>query len=235
MTILPFVINYWKRVFDHVYVFDAKSDDGSKEYMEQFPDLITVIPQYVNDFNDVYNIWIKNNMWKLIDTDWMCVCDMDEILYSTMSKVDLDNTLKYVDADFIIPKWYDLCREEFPPYSNDKLIHQDCTMIETSTGNSKMTLFRKDNCVETNFDFGQHDFHPIVRKETRWLKWSEGLYMFHLTGVDHAYRLERHHQLKNRLSETNKVKRLGIHYNFSDEDYTKILEDRLAKSRHIDI
>ena len=40
---LPFAINYWKLCATHVFVYLMKStNDGSKEYLEQYSDFITI-------------------------------------------------------------------------------------------------------------------------------------------------------------------------------------------------
>jgi len=36
MEILPFVVQYWKRFADKVFVYDNGSDDGSVEYLKKF-------------------------------------------------------------------------------------------------------------------------------------------------------------------------------------------------------
>lgn len=91
MTILKWVVDYWKLIARHVYVFDNGSTDGSKEFLSDF-DFVTVIDisgLTKNKLDDGLHIWLKNNMFKLLDSDFSIMCDMDECFYFN----DIENTL----------------------------------------------------------------------------------------------------------------------------------------------
>ena len=91
MDNIPFVVDYWKRFAERVIVYDNGSDDGSVEYLSQYP-WIEVRQFKTNGFDDTANMNIKNSCWKesIGIADFVVVGDLDECLYSHVLESELD-------------------------------------------------------------------------------------------------------------------------------------------------
>ena len=98
MDNIPFVVDYWKRFAERVIVYDNGSDDGSVEYLSQYP-WIEVRQFETNGFDDTANMNIKNSCWKesIGIADFVVVSDLDECLYSPV----LESELEYMKANDI--------------------------------------------------------------------------------------------------------------------------------------
>ena len=108
MDNIPFVVDYWKRFAERVIVYDNGSDDGSVEYLSQYP-WIEVRQFKTNGFDDTANMNIKNSCWKesIGIADFVVVSDLDECLYSPILESELDY-MKANDITICGPRQYAL-------------------------------------------------------------------------------------------------------------------------------
>lgn len=223
MPILPWAVDYWKRYANHVYVFDDGSTDGSKAYLKQF-DFITVIEYETltkNKLNDIILIWLKNNMFKLVDSDFVIVCDMDECIYFN----DIDHTLDELrnsDAKAIRPIWCNMITEEFPEYIEGRLFHEDnewCTTYEQNHQyqfklmESKVIIFDKTKVNEIKYFPGAHVCNGV---DPVFVKKDLSVYCFHLRYLSLNYVLERKKKYAARMSDENRRHGYAAHHLFDD-------------------
>ena len=89
-------------------VYDNGSDDGSVEYLSQYP-WIEVRQFKTNGFDDTANMNIKNSCWKesIGIADFVVVSDLDECLYSPVLESELDY-MKANDITICGPRQYAL-------------------------------------------------------------------------------------------------------------------------------
>lgn len=227
MTILKWVVDYWKLIARHVYVFDNGSTDGSKEFLGNF-DFVTVIDisgLTKNKLDDGLHIWLKNNMFKLLDSDFSIMCDMDECFYFN----DIENTLtdlrkKKNSYKGLRPIYCDMVCTETPKYRENTLFHEYNELCRP--GNSKCLLLDNSKVTEVNYLPGAHTLTGLTNNEI----WNcTDTYCFHIRYLSPEYMLERLHISDNRLSQENLIHGWGIHYRYSDDltlrDYYKFLNE----------
>jgi glycosyltransferase involved in cell wall biosynthesis len=103
---LPFFIKWYRKRFPNcrIVVYDNEStDDTVKIALENNCEVITYCTN--NQLSDSKYLEIKNNCWKDATTDWVLVCDVDEML--DINFKNLENC-KY---DIIQGKGFEMCGE----------------------------------------------------------------------------------------------------------------------------
>lgn len=234
MDILPFCVDYWKRFCNHAYVFDNGSTDGSIKFLGQF-DWIDVIHYDSDGFDDEMLLHIKNNAWKHSRgvSDWVVVCDCDEVLYSN----HLEEELKYMsDNDYTAMGnvWYSFFGDHKPEYHEGKLLHelvikgakQSINYRDKSIG--KIILFNPNEIKEMGYVPGCHDNKTEGNYK---LYKSDKVWTFHIDkgfGID--YKMEKYKILSARRSEKNKMYGWGIHYDFPREEVERHYNEGIFNS-----
>lgn len=212
MAVLPFVVDYWKRFATRVTVFDNGSTDGSLEYMQQFPELITIAPfDTENQINDQLLLNYKNDCWRQARgrADLVVVCDMDEMVIP----IGFEFCRMLSDGCTICrPHWFHLMSEENPQHEDGKLLHEIRPYAYPSNG--KAIIFDPNKIENINYSPGAHECRPEGE-----VKWFDGaIYCLH---ADHNLSLEhkisRYRQMQARLSEMNRAHSWGIHYTFGEQ------------------
>lgn len=119
IDIAPFVIDYWKRINCHVYIFDNASTDGSLENFNKY-DFITVYDMSSltgGQLNDIINARLKNEFWQQFrnEYDYIINCDFDECPYCDDWDSVLD-ALDNINACLIHPKFCNMVDDEIKEY-----------------------------------------------------------------------------------------------------------------------
>ena len=215
MQILPFVIDYWKRFARHVYVYDNGSDDGTLEFLSKF-DWITVEHYETGgELNDLAYLEIKNNKWKGSDADWVCVCDVDECLYSDHFFEELK---KLTDEGYTMlkPNWIEVMSDtNVPEYQEGKMLHElvDGGIV---SGGPKTVMFRPSKITKVDYSPGCHECKPVGD-----VKVCNGLNLVHCKNLGVEYAMDRFKVYCERMSATNKKYGFGFHYFRKKEEYVK--------------
>lgn len=232
IDILPFVIDYWKRFVNKAYVYDNGSTDGSVEYLRQY-DWIEVIPFESDGMNDIIQRDIKNNCWKNYKADFVCVCDMDELIFSN----DLESELQYMKDNcynVLGTKWYCLCNDTMPVYTEGKLLHQLCDKFYLQDINrthphlGKFMIFDPNKISDMGYSVGCHIANPIPSMK---LYVSDKVYTIHIDkGFGEEYFINRRKIMNKRLSQTNRLNGFCFQYGYSEEKSRQEYRDNQAKS-----
>lgn len=225
--IIPFIMDYYQRYVDHVYVFDNQSDDGSVEMLERYPN-VTVYPyESGGEIRDDIYLEIKNNAWKQSRgvADFVIVCDMDEVVWSADVATDFDY-MKEHGYTICAPKLHQAISQEFPE-SGKSLIHEQCVAYRDYKG-VKSLVFDPNAILEINYGIGGHECHP-TGKINRW----EDPYLntFHFKCIGRKYMLERKNQFGKRLSRENRANKWGMKYVAEDSFFTNFYDNALKRCR----
>lgn len=222
IKLFPFALQYWKRNFNHVYIYDNHSNDGILNEFNNYKDFITVIEYDSNNtIDDLEYINIKNNCWKQSNCDFVVVSDFDEFVYSN----NLIQELEYMNEnDMTIAKLrgYEMISYDFPNKDLNILSHEQ---IKYGTYESKMCkpiLFNPKKIKEINYFSGAHYCEPVGD-----IKWYDGnkIFLLHHKYISLDYVNEKHKIYNNRLSETNKQIGVGMEYLLSDIDRQKKMKE----------
>ena len=238
MDILPFVVDYWKRLqVTKAVVYDNGSTDGSVEYLKQF-DWIEVKHFDTEGMNDAIQRDIKNNCWKesIGKCDFVIVCDMDEVLYSK----NLESELQYMkDNQYNVlgTPWYALCGDEMPKYSDNLLLHEIVKKVYKQDINrdykdiGKFMLFDPNIITDMRFDVGCHRSFPLPELK---LYKSNKIFAIHFDkGFGCEYNIKRKKIMNNRLSEVNKKNKWCFEYGFTEEEIIKDYKEKQNKAINI--
>ena len=223
--ILPFILDYYSKICDKIYIYDNMSTDSSDEIYKKYEKVIVIKCNSDNTFNDLINKEIKSNGYKQYsrEADWVIVCDCDEILYHP----NLINMLKYykkIGVDVPEIDGRDMVSETFPEYDGRSIT--DIVQIGSKTYEMMCKNIVFNPKKEMSFGFGAHwsTCPDCVRSEDRTLK----LLHYKLLGKDYVKNI--YTKRLERLSRFNVENGLGIHYNNPPIEYMDIL---LTENRNV--
>lgn len=200
-----------------VTIIDNYSTDNTISIIKkEFSERVNII-QYdsKNQLNDSAYTYIKNNCWKQSQSDWVIVCDMDELLYYNNSGFGIIDFLQALGSSspIITPYGYNMFSETFP----DKYIAQITSLINTGVrapNFDKAILFQPKMLEEINYGPGAHYCNPVIKKEHQGnlCYRTEHLKLLHYKYIGIDYLTQKHDQYASRLSNYNKINKFGAEY-----------------------
>jgi len=217
MPILPFMVDYWKRIARKVVVYDNGSTDGSVEYLRGF-DWIEVRPYPIatgGQLNDAINRDIKNGCWKECKgkgIDWVIVSDLDEILWAK----DLEGLLTEAkEVGIVVPRptGLDFVSDKFPEYDG-RLLHKIVGKCVLELKWNKPIVFCPDMVDEIKYKVGCHSAAPTCKGE---MQYVDGLYLLHFKYLSAEYLIGKRRASQPRMSAINLRKKWGYEYMWEDE------------------
>ena len=192
--IIRFFIEHYRKMFPHckIVVNDNFSTDKTREIAESYSCEIRDYDTNNQSDNKLLRD-LKNNTWKNATTDWVVVCDVDEIIQITQKELIeeekngfniitphgwqmINNKNNNIDLPSMVEGWYD--------WTYDKKI-----------------LFNKKYVKEINYEYGAHRAKPIGDnlKET-----PHGKYILtHYKYISKEHSLKRRDILNERWSKFN--------------------------------
>lgn len=203
---LPFFIAHYRKNFPdcRIVVYDNESTDNTK-------DIALTAGCEVETFNtgntlsDHTYLAIKNNCWKTAQTDWVMVCDIDELCQIT------EEDLTKERGSVIRFQGWNLVNQF------DNMDVASMSVGVRAPSYDKLYCFKRTEVQEINYLYGCHRADPRGN-----IKMSAKLFKcFHYKYINLDYIIKRHALFAARMSEHNREKGLGIHYLYTPEEITK--------------
>jgi hypothetical protein len=214
-VMIEFFINHYRRKFPDclIRVYDNHSTDKTVEIARSYG---CEIHYYDSDdqLNDYEYLRIKNHVWKDAPTDWVVVCDCDELIDISQEELHRCDRDGYTSVAF----------------TGITMVNRDNVPLEKMTQGfpdkeyDKTYLFNKKNLKEINYGPGCHKCDP---KPTLSYKKGETPFItYHYKYIGRNYSYERKKLYGSRISDYNKKNSFGFQYYVSEEVLMKKDRDR---------
>lgn len=206
---LPQLINHYRSKFPNcrIVVYDNMSADNTVSIAKN-NNCEVVLFDTNNQFQDRKHMDIKNNCWKNASTDWVLICDVDELL--NISESELLQEELY-GSSIISSKGFNMINME------DNFDIDNIKYGVRATPYDKSYLFNKSLINEINYEAGAHKAHPIGT-----VKYSDKVYdAYHFNFINLQASLDKYKHYATRLSPENLKNGWGFHYMLAEEKITE--------------
>ena len=215
-VVLPFFIEHYRARFSqcNIVIFDNESTDNTKNIA--IDNNCQVIEWPTNgQIDDEKMRLLKNTCWKNSTTNWVLVCDPDELL--DINEEQLKNE-ELKNNTIIKSKGFNMINME------DNLDLKNITYGVRAEMYDKSYLFNKKFIKEINYNHGAH----IVSPEGT-IKYSDCEYiLYHYKYINPEFNIGRHHYTLQRLSELNIKMGWGSQWHKTDNQVKQeILDNRM--------
>lgn len=201
---IEFFVKHYRKLFPNcvIKVYDNYSTDETVKIAENLGCQINYYDSN-NKLSDSKFLEIKNNCWKDSETDWVVVCDCDELISITEEELINESnngvTLFKFDA-------YNMVNTE------DTLNLDKMTLGFRDSIWDKTLLFNKSKINDINYQPGCHVCGPSGE-----VKYSTNIYkMLHYKYLGVEYTVSRYKMFADRLSDENK--RMGWSYHYAENE-----------------
>lgn len=195
-------INHYKQRFPkcNITVYDNYSTDKTVEIASSMGCQI-IMHNTNGEIRDDLYLEIKNNCWKHSNSDWVLICDVDELVF-----IDEDDLIKEDAEGVSIIKfegWNMITMSSDPD-----IIDLNLEWGSRAKQYDKYYMFNKSKIQEINYTPGCHYANPKGE-----VKFSDKSYlMCHFKALGLNYMINRHIEFGKRLSQQNLEKGWGFHY-----------------------
>lgn len=203
--LIQFMIDHYRSRFPacRIVIYDNMSTDKTVQIAHANG---CEIVQYDtnNQIQDSRYIEIKNNCWKDATTDWVLVCDVDELLDINEGQLRVEHDL---GATIIRSEGYNMVNMEN---------NLDIASIRYGlrvTGYDKFCLFNKKAISDIRYDPGCHKCAPIGS-----VIYSQKAYkLYHYIFLNEGLTIEKYSAYAKRLSPENLKRGWSRHYLYTPE------------------
>jgi hypothetical protein len=197
---IKFFIDHYRSRFENcdIVIYDNISTDNTvKIAVENNCKVISFDTN--NQIQDKKYLEIKNNCWKTSNTDWVLVCDVDELL--DISKDDLLHE-EVLNKTIIKSEGYNMINLE------DNYDLKNIKYGSRCSPYDKCYLFNKKFIKEINYYPGCHNCNPIGT-----VNYSDNKYLlYHYKCINSDFQVARYKLYASRLSSENMIHGWGSHY-----------------------
>lgn len=202
---IQFLTDHYRNRFSdcHIVVYDNMSDDKTVEIAKA--NNCEVIPYDTNNqINDRKYLEIKNNCWKNAETDWVLICDVDELLDINQEQLKLEENN---GTTVITSEGYNMVNME------DNFNLHEIKYGARHTFSDKSYLFNKKFISEINYEAGCHRCNPIGKI----VQSSVAYKAYHYNFINIESSIKKYESYAKRLSPENLKNGWGSHYLFPAE------------------
>ena len=214
---LPFFIKWYRNRFPDckIVVYDNMSTDNTVQIAKD-NNCEVILYDTNNQLSDSKYLEIKNNCWKNAETDWVLVCDVDELLDIKSEDLNTDQTL-------FKSKGYNMCN-----VGNVEDILTIRHGIE-AVQYDKVLCFNKLYIKEINHTPGCHSCNPIGDV----IYTSKRPKLLHMKFINEDLLVEKYKSYASRLSEENKAKQWGYHYSEQEQSLRESFKNHLKLAKEL--
>ena len=219
---LPFTILFYRSRFKNceIIIYDNKSTDNTVKIAVENN---CMVEQFDTEdkINDIKLQKLKNNCWKESNTDWVLICDCDELIDITSEQLQNEDTL---GSSIISSEGYDMVN-----MNDDMNICNINRGIRNRNYYDKKILFNKSKIFEINYGIGAHVCSPSGN-----IIYSNSIYkLYHYKFINLDYMIKRYSLYKCRMSQENIENGWEFKYLLSEEAIIKLFEEAKLKCKKI--
>ncbi len=202
---IKFLIDHYRSRFPNcdITVFDNMSEDKTTEIAKNNNCNIRLYDTN-NQINDRKYLDIKNNCWKAAKTDWVLICDVDELLDITQEQLEVEEKN---GTTIITSEGYNMINMK------DNLDIANINHGVRHSFSDKSYLFNKKYIEEINYEPGCHKSNPVGTIVQS--KFAFPAYHFNFINMETT--IKKYESYAKRLSAENLKHGWGIHYLNSEE------------------
>lgn len=227
--LLPFTLDYYSNFCEKIFIYDNMSTDSSDEIYKNYSKVEVLKWNSNNEINEMNYINIKSNEYKKRsrgqNVDWVITCDCDEFIYHP-DLINKLNEYKSKGVTVIRTSGHEMVSEFFPKYDGKLLTDKIKIGSEKLKHLSKSIIFNPE--INISFDVGAH----LFSSDKTILSDTDEIKILHYKFLGKEYVTEIYNQRFSRLSELNKQRQWGIHYNKLNEVYV-LMDDILKKNLYV--
>lgn len=197
---IQFLIDHYRSRFPncHIVVYDNMSTDRTVEIAKK-NNCEVIFYDTNNQISDSKYLEIKNNCWKFAETDWVLVCDVDELLDISASQLLQE---EFQGVTIVRSEGYNMVNFE------DNLDIASISYGTRAPRHDKNYLFNKKYLKEINYAPGCHDCSPVGK-----VSFSQTAYKaYHYNFINEKLSIQKYKLYASRLSPENIKKGWGQHY-----------------------
>ncbi len=202
---IQFLIDHYRSRFPgcRIVVYDNMSTDDTVDIA--LANGCEIVPfDTQGQFQDRRHMEIKNHCWKTATTDWVVVCDYDELIDIDKAALEAEES---AGSTIITPEVYDM----FNMHNNLDIAGIRHGVPSQIPG--KKILFNKKFVHQMNYGPGAHSCEPEGR-----IVYSKPYKLFHYANVNEDLTISKFRDLQARLSPENLAMGWGIQYHMTPEE-----------------
>jgi glycosyltransferase involved in cell wall biosynthesis len=221
--LIAFFIHHYRERFPSCsfVFFDNFSTDSTEQIINQNEGCIIKKYDTGGKICDSRYIEIKNNAWKDASTDWVLVCDADELLDISETQL-IEEEKNGVTA--IKGQAWDMVNLNRENISLEEIKHGNRAPLY-----DKLCLFNKKFIAEINYGPGCHFAAPTGKVKT-----SPNTYLiYHMSNLSIFHKVQKYRTYNSRLSDENKRNGWGAHYSYDEKQIIDNYEQSMRTATKI--
>lgn len=201
---LPYTLDHYSRFCSQIVLLDNMSDDSSLEIAKFYPNVKVKRWDSGGEIRDDLYVNLKSTVYRESrgKCDWVIVCDCDEFLFGW------ENLESYKTEGLVAPRvvGFQMVSRFFPSYDGRPLHH----LVKRGYRDpvfDKQIIFNPD--IDLRYGIGAHNCNIKPQMSEK----LPPLRLLHYKFLGASYVKEKNTRSFQRLSEFNRTRNLGLHYN----------------------